>query len=117
MSILHGILNMKHKDGSADDSQLGHHFQLPLIWICLRHTSPYRCVAAVPQASRRSLVRFTYRLEYRRKFMSIIAEYRRCLKCGRIYSFNPDIGKFFCPVCGPSGFSWIVGKPKKKKDK
>lgn len=32
--------------------------------------------------------------------MSIIAEYRRCLKCGKIYSFNPDVGHFGCPNCG-----------------
>jgi len=47
--------------------------------------------------------------------MSIVAEYRRCPKCGRIYSFNPDVGKFACPYCGRSAFQWLSEITKKGK--
>ncbi|MBQ0100298.1 MAG: hypothetical protein KBS39_02175 [Lachnospiraceae bacterium] len=31
--------------------------------------------------------------------MSLLPEKRKCPKCGKIYSFNPDVGKIFCPNC------------------
>lgn len=32
--------------------------------------------------------------------MSLVADYHRCLKCGAIWSFNPDVGHDRCPKCG-----------------
>ena len=39
--------------------------------------------------------------------MSLRPEYHRCLNCGKLWSFNPDVGQFRCPRChsmemGPS---------------
>ena len=34
--------------------------------------------------------------------MTIRPEYRICPKCKRRYSWNPDVGKMWCPSCGPS---------------
>ena len=31
--------------------------------------------------------------------MSILPEKRKCIKCGRWYWFNPDVGKIRCPHC------------------
>ncbi len=31
--------------------------------------------------------------------MSIVSEKRRCICCGKWYSFNPDVGKIECPRC------------------
>ena len=33
--------------------------------------------------------------------MSLVPVYRICPKCKRIYSFNPDVGRLYCPTCGP----------------
>lgn len=49
--------------------------------------------------------------------MSIRAVYHRCPKCGRHYPFNPDVGRFGCPFCGPTTVQWIdkiLKKPKKR---
>lgn len=32
--------------------------------------------------------------------MSIVADYHRCPKCGKVWSFNPDVGHDRCPRCG-----------------
>ncbi|MCR4610611.1 MAG: hypothetical protein K5644_01815 [Lachnospiraceae bacterium] len=34
--------------------------------------------------------------------MSIMQTYKRCPICKRKYPFNPDIGKMWCPHCGPA---------------
>lgn len=53
--------------------------------------------------------------------MSILPMYRICPKCNRRYSFNPSVGKIFCPYCERSQFSGMGGKiigketPKGKK--
>lgn len=39
--------------------------------------------------------------------MTMMPMYKTCPKCHKKYSWNPDIGKMFCPHCGG------VGKPKK----
>lgn len=31
--------------------------------------------------------------------MSFVAEKKKCSKCGRLYSWNPDVGKIQCPCC------------------
>lgn len=31
--------------------------------------------------------------------MSFVAEKKKCSKCGRLYSWNPDVGKIQCPYC------------------
>jgi hypothetical protein len=33
--------------------------------------------------------------------MSMLPVFKRCLKCKRKYSWNPDVGKMWCPYCGP----------------
>lgn len=35
--------------------------------------------------------------------MSIIPIYKICPRCKRSYSWNPDVGKVFCPYCGGLG--------------
>jgi predicted nucleic acid-binding Zn-ribbon protein len=32
--------------------------------------------------------------------MTLVPEKRKCTKCGHVYSWNPDVGKMFCPKCG-----------------
>lgn len=32
--------------------------------------------------------------------MSLLPEKRQCSQCGKIYSWNPDVGKTKCPRCG-----------------
>jgi hypothetical protein len=31
--------------------------------------------------------------------MTLIPERRKCSVCGKIYSWNPDVGKICCPYC------------------
>lgn len=53
--------------------------------------------------------------------MTIMPMWKRCHKCHRMYSWNPDVGKMNCPYCG--GFGSGNGKllnillGGKKKDK
>lgn len=35
--------------------------------------------------------------------MLIRPRYKRCLKCKRLYLWSPDMGKLWCPYCGPTG--------------
>lgn len=38
--------------------------------------------------------------------MTIHAIYKKCLNCGYIYSWNPDVGLWKCPKCGSAnGFT------------
>ena len=39
--------------------------------------------------------------------MTMRAEFRTCPRCKRKYSWNPDVGKMWCPTCGPGS---IIGK-------
>ena len=41
--------------------------------------------------------------------MSIIADYRHCPKCGELWSFNPDVGRFCCPRCGSMNLGPSLG--------
>ena len=34
--------------------------------------------------------------------MSLRPEFRFCEKCGNMYSWNPDVGRFDCPYCNKS---------------
>ena len=47
-------------------------------------------------------------------YMSIVPEYRKCKKCGKLYSFNPDVGQMRCPNCYGLG---NLGKSKGIGDK
>ncbi|MBO4415367.1 MAG: hypothetical protein J5824_05230 [Lachnospiraceae bacterium] len=63
--------------------------------------------------------------------MSIVPMWKRCPKCHKKYSFNPDVGQLGCPNCGRIGLkdpdvlddesgsivSKILDGIKKKKEK
>ncbi|MCD7826048.1 MAG: hypothetical protein LUH14_08820 [Clostridiaceae bacterium] len=34
--------------------------------------------------------------------MTMLPMYKKCRKCGRRYSWNPDVGNIWCPKCGPT---------------
>lgn len=36
-------------------------------------------------------------------YMLIRPRYKRCLKCKRLYLWSLDMGKLWCPYCGPTG--------------
>jgi len=42
--------------------------------------------------------------------MSILPMYRICPKCNRRYSFNPSVGKIFCPYCERNQLAGMGGK-------
>lgn len=51
--------------------------------------------------------------------MTMMPIYKKCPRCKKIYSWNPDVGKLWCPYCSLSG-SRIIGEllnrgTKKKK--
>lgn len=35
--------------------------------------------------------------------MTMLPMYKKCSRCKRKYSWNPDVGKMWCPYCGPLG--------------
>ena len=35
--------------------------------------------------------------------MTMVPMYKKCPKCKRRYSWNPDVGKMCCPYCRPFG--------------
>lgn len=54
--------------------------------------------------------------------MTMVPEWKICPKCHKKYSWNPDVGKTFCPHCvggrkslASNMFEKIIGS--KKKDK
>jgi len=52
--------------------------------------------------------------------MTMMPMYKTCPKCHKKYSWNPDVGKMFCPHCGGVGktkngvLDTIFGKKKEK---
>lgn len=53
--------------------------------------------------------------------MSIVPIWRRCLKCHRMYDWNPDVGNYKCPYCfgiekvkGGKLSNWLKKKQKQK---
>ena len=34
-------------------------------------------------------------------YMTIVPMYKICPRCKRRYEWNPDIGRMWCPYCGP----------------
>ena len=34
-------------------------------------------------------------------FMTMVPMYKKCQRCNKMYSWNPDVGKMWCPTCGP----------------
>jgi len=52
--------------------------------------------------------------------MTMMPMYKTCPKCHKKYSWNPDVGKMFCPHCGGVGkhkkgvLDIIFGKKKEK---
>ena len=55
------------------------------------------------------------------KTMTMMPMYKICPKCRKKYSWNPDVGKFFCPYCHGLGeekgtlLGRIFGDKKKEK--
>lgn len=57
--------------------------------------------------------------------MTMVPMYKKCPRCKRRYSWNPDVGRMWCPYCGPLGqpgwgdFPWkkIGGILRGKKNK
>lgn len=54
--------------------------------------------------------------------MSIVPIWRRCLKCHRMYDWNPDVGNYKCPYCfgiekvkGGKLSNWLKKKQKMKR--
>ncbi len=43
--------------------------------------------------------------------MSFVAEKKKCSKCGRLYSWNPDVGKIQCPYCKKKKGTGELEKP------
>ncbi len=37
--------------------------------------------------------------------MTMVPMYKKCPRCRRRYSWNPDAGQMWCPYCG------LIGKP------
>lgn len=35
--------------------------------------------------------------------MTMVPMYKKCPRCKRKYSWNPDVGKTWCPYCGLQG--------------
>ena len=33
--------------------------------------------------------------------MTIVPVFKKCPKCNKKYSWNPDVGRMWCPNCGP----------------
>lgn len=52
--------------------------------------------------------------------MTMMPMYKTCPKCHKKYSWNPDVGKMFCPHCGGMGktpkgiLEKLLGKKKEK---
>lgn len=54
--------------------------------------------------------------------MTLIPMWKKCPKCHRMYSWNPDVGNLFCPDCGlfslpGNGLPGRSGNGRKEKDK
>ena len=47
--------------------------------------------------------------------MSLFPVYRICPKCKRINSFNPDVGRLYCPTCGPLTTKILLDRLLKRK--
>ena len=48
--------------------------------------------------------------------MTIVRMTKKCPKCKKEYTYNPDVGKgFFCPHCGGLGLSLEQEKPSDRK--
>ena len=41
--------------------------------------------------------------------MTLRPMYRKCPKCKKTYTWNPDVGKMFCPRCGRFDFIPLPG--------
>ena len=55
-------------------------------------------------------------MERKDNVMTMVREWKTCPKCGKKYSWNPDVGQFRCPYCGGLGNIDLLLK-RKKKDK
>lgn len=54
--------------------------------------------------------------------MTIVPDFKKCPVCHKRYSWNPDVGRFFCPYCGgiglktaKDGIKNLFGKKNKKR--
>lgn len=40
-------------------------------------------------------------------YMTMVPMFKKCQRCKRRYSWNPDVGQMWCPHCGPlGGIGW-----------
>ena len=49
--------------------------------------------------------------------MTLIPMKKICPKCHKKYDWNPDVGKMWCPVCGPLSIPGAGDIPWKKPKK
>lgn len=47
--------------------------------------------------------------------MTLIPVYKKCPRCKKKYSWNPDVGHMWCPDCGITSRPGAGDIPKKKK--
>ena len=49
--------------------------------------------------------------------MTMVSMFKKCQRCKRRYSWNPDVGQMWCPHCGPlGGVGWGDSPWKKTGD-
>ncbi|MGN0438460.1 MAG: hypothetical protein ACI4F4_08070 [Lachnospiraceae bacterium] len=48
--------------------------------------------------------------------MTMVPMFKTCSKCKRKYAWNPDVGKMWCPYCGPISMPGLGDLPRKKKN-
>ena len=49
--------------------------------------------------------------------MTIMPVYKKCSICKKKYSWNPDVGRMWCPQCGPMGTPGMGDIPFEKDKK
>lgn len=50
-------------------------------------------------------------------YMTLVPVYKKCPRCKKKYSWNPDVGHMWCPTCGPESLAGAGDIPKKDKGK
>ena len=46
--------------------------------------------------------------------MTMVPMWKKCPRCKKRYSWNPDVGQMWCPHCGPLGQPGLGDSPWKK---
>ena len=47
--------------------------------------------------------------------MTLVPVYKKCPKCKKKYSWNPDVGHMWCPTCGPASLPGAGDIPRGEK--